>query len=218
MLKLENITKTYNLPDGSSVVALDDISLTIGPGKFIVIKGPSGCGKSTLLLTCGTLLCPSAGNVLLNNTNVYESTSDQRAILRAKHIGFVFQQFHLIPYLNLRDNIKAATLPCQCEQLDNRVDALMDKLDLTDRSGHVPASLSIGQCQRTALARALLNEPPFILADEPTGNLDDKNAAIVLKTLKSYTADGGSVIMVTHDLQSITHADEVHEMQNGKLS
>ena len=146
MLRLENISKTYHQPDGSKIAALDDISLTLEPGKFIVIKGPSGCGKSTLLLTCGTVLCPDAGNVLLDDKNVYESTSDQRAMLRAKHIGFVFQQFHLIPYLDLRDNIKAATLPFGQNQLDDRIDMLMDQLGLTERSGHVPASLSIGEC------------------------------------------------------------------------
>lgn len=216
VLNLAGVSKTYQ-KNTNTVHALNNIDLTLNTGEFVAIQGPSGCGKSTMLLIAGTLLKPDAGEVHIAGTNPYDLSPEARSKFRAGHIGFVFQQFHLIPYLSVKDNILAAA----CKGLDDtkkaRANQLIESLGLVDRVSHTPAELSVGERQRTALARAMLNNPKLILADEPTGNLDDDNSNIVLDQLKQYANAGGVVMMVTHDAQAAAAADKIINMNQGNI-
>ena len=217
MIQLENVTKKFDGPSGK-VTALDNISLTLSAGELLVINGHSGCGKSTLLLTAAGMLRPDSGDVrLLDKQNPYDLSADQRSRLRAGSIGFVFQQFHLIPYLTVRENILAPLLSLDVENADERARALIEKFGLQDRAEHVPSQLSTGERQRTALARAVFNQPKIIFADEPTGNLDDDNAETVLKHLDNYVSSGGSVLLVTHNAKAADYATRVLKMKKGQL-
>lgn len=213
MIKIKNVTKVYTKGE-STVKALDNISLSAASGEFVVVKGPSGCGKTTLLLTAGGLLHPEKGHVLINNQDIYKLIPEDIAKFRAANIGFVFQQYHLIPYLTILENISIPSLAHDWDTSEKRALNLIEELGLTDRMHHVPAELSAGEKQRTALARALLYNPKIILADEITGNLDHKNASIVLNKLKEFTKSGGTVLLVTHDEKAKPYADRIIEMKN----
>jgi len=218
MLELKQVEKRYQGKKGNTVTALDDVTLELTAGEFVTVQGPSGCGKSTLLLVCGGLLSPDRGEVILNRSSIYVQSPEARAKLCGQRIGFVFQQFHLIPYLNLRDNILTAALTDPSAPAPARADTLMTEFGLQDRAHHLPAALSIGERQRTALARALLNEPQVILADEPTGNLDPDNSAGVLASLSRFADSGGIVLMVTHNPDNARYASRCLHMNEGKLS
>jgi ABC-type lipoprotein export system ATPase subunit len=216
MIKIENITKTYTKGD-NIVKALDDITITAKKGEFIIVKGSSGCGKTTLLLTAGGLLHPQQGKISVNNQDIYNLTPEERAKFRATNIGFVFQQYHLIPYLSIFENVNVPSLANDYPIPKERAVELIESLGLKDRIHHTPAELSAGEKQRTALARALLYNPKIILADEITGNLDHKNATIVLEKLTDYTKSGGTVLLVTHDEKAFAYADRIIEMSDGKI-
>jgi len=213
----QQLTKRYHGRAGE-VLALDNVSLSVEAGRFLAVVGPSGCGKSTLLLIAGGLLAPDAGTVEIAGTNPYKMSADERAHFRAANIGFVFQQFHLVPYLTVLENVLAPTFAMASADAPARAEELLDRFGLGDRRGHLPSELSSGERQRTALARALLNRPKLILADEPTGNLDRENAAAVLKYLSEFAHDGGAVLLVTHDLEAVRHADEVAQIERGRLA
>ncbi|MEE3198811.1 MAG: ATP-binding cassette domain-containing protein, partial [Planctomycetota bacterium] len=159
---------------------------------------------------------PTSGSVEINGTDLYSLGQDGRARFRAENIGFVFQQFHLIPYLDVRDNILAASLATARAE-DERVDELLEIFGLQQRAHHVPAALSTGEKQRTAMARALLNNPKLILADEPTGNLDQDNAEALLEQLSGFSGKGGAVLLVTHDARVDDHAGRTIEISDGNL-
>ncbi len=216
LLQFNNVSKTYT-GNHREVRALDDVSMSLGTGRFIAVRGPSGCGKSTLLLTAGGLLKPGAGTVSINDTDLYALSPEQRARFRAETIGFVFQQFHLVPYLSVLDNVLAATLAAPLANAQDRAVALLRQFNLEDRAAHVPAELSTGERQRTALARALMHEPTLLLADEPTGNLDPENADAVLQALKDFAQSGGAVLLVTHDDRAAGAADDVMHMDLGRF-
>ncbi len=216
MLEFKKVSKNFDGPEGK-VKALDEVSLSVRPGEFLAVCGPSGCGKTTLLLTAGGLLRPSAGRVILDGHDPYALSPEMRSRVRASMIGFVFQQFHLIPYLTARQNILAPSLALPAKDAGKRAQELVSRFGLDDRADHVPAQLSTGQRQRTALARALLNKPKIILADEPTGNLDEDNADIVFDYLSRYVAEGGCVLLVTHDVRAAAHATRTLQMVDGRL-
>jgi ABC-type lipoprotein export system ATPase subunit len=217
MLKLVNITRTFNGPEGK-VTALNDVTMSLSTGEMLAVRGPSGCGKSTLLLTAAGMLKPDKGEVLYQEAgNPYRLNPDRRSRLRADLIGFVFQQFHLIPYLSVKENIIMPTLGAAVDDPDGKARELIRKFGLEARSDHVPKQLSTGEKQRTALARALFNNPKVIMADEPTGNLDDDNADIVLNHLKAYVAHGGSVLLVTHSERAAGYADRIVKMTGGSI-
>ena len=198
ILDIKNLNRVFKGPV-ETVTAVDNISLTMKKGEFVAIVGPSGCGKSTLLLAAGALLRPSSGTVLIDGENPYDLSPDKRSSFRADKIGFVFQQFHLIPYLTVLDNILTPSLAKPCPNAKDRAEKLIKRFKLENRKHHVPSALSTGERQRVALARALLNEPDLILADEPTGNLDKENKDIVLQHLADLASEGAAVLMVTHD-------------------
>jgi ABC-type lipoprotein export system ATPase subunit len=218
MVRLNNVTKYFNGP-GGKITALNDVTMSLSPGEILVVKGPSGCGKSTLLLTAAGMLRPEKGDVLFQEKdNPYDLTPDKRSKLRAELIGFVFQQFHLIPYLTVKENIIMPSLTTPGDDHDERARELTDKFGLEARTDHLPSQLSTGEKQRTAMARALFNRPKVIMADEPTGNLDDENADIVLKHLKTYVEEGGgSVLLVTHSAGAAEYATRILNMKEGSF-
>ena len=206
ILEIRDLVKSYPGPTGT-VPALTGVSLQVAVGEFVAIQGPSGCGKSTLLLAAGGLLRPDSGQVQIDGQDPYRLSPEERAKFRAIHLGFVLQQFHLVPYLSVLDNVLVSTLAWSQPKARERAMELLERFGLQNRLHHVPEKLSIGERQRTALARALLNKPQLILADEPTGNLDRENADVVLKALKEFAGQGGGVLLVTHDLTAASCAD-----------
>jgi putative ABC transport system ATP-binding protein len=208
MLVLERVAKTY-LKDGRHIVALAPKDLTVGTGQFVAVQGPSGSGKTTLLLIAGGLLRPDSGRVRLDGHDLQSMTQNRLAAFRSQYIGFVFQQYHLIPYLTVLENIlaPAAARGANCDP--DRARELAAQFHLEHRLGHTPAELSSGEKQRTALARALLFRPKILLADEIAGNLDHVNARIVIGHLRDYVAAGGSVLLVTHDREIAARTDRV---------
>lgn len=221
VVRCEQLSKTFSMK-GKQIVALADVSLEIAAGEFAVVRGKSGCGKSTLLLALGGLQRPDRGSVFVNEHSLYAMKSDDRAGFRAQNIGYVFQQFHLIPYLSVLENVCAARLglPSNVNSTSHEDDArlLLERVGLADRLEHKPSQLSIGECQRVAIARALMNRPKLILADEPTGNLDQDNTQVVLDCLRDIAREGTAVVMVTHDAASDDLADRVFMIADGKLS
>ena len=215
--ELKNVVKRYDGPEGP-VVAVDGASLTIDRGQFIAIKGPSGCGKTTLLLAAGGLLRPDGGEVLLDGRALYPMSANGRAALRATTLGFVFQQFHLIPYLSVVDNVRASTLAARSAGHGDRAMNMLKRFGLADRAQHVPSQLSTGERQRVALARAMLNDPKLVLADEPTGNLDDANGEMVLDCLARFADAGGAVLLVTHDSRAAHFAHRTLLMNRGRIA
>ena len=195
---------------------MDDVSLRVEQGQFVAVQGPSGCGKSTLLLIAGGLLSPNSGRVKIDGCDPYELSANERAQFRATKIGFVFQQFHLVPYLSVLDNVLAASIATQRPDARSRARELLKHFGLEHRSDHVPAELSTGERQRTALARALLNRPKLLLADEPTGNLDRENAEIVFSHLVEFARDG-AVLLVTHDTKALEYAQRVERIREGRI-
>lgn len=217
LVELKNLKKTYN-GRGDQVRAVDDISLSLDSGQFISLQGPSGCGKSTLLLMSGGLLAPDAGSVEVAGENPYAMNPNSRSNFRARNIGFVFQQFHLVPYLSVLENVLAPSIATGADGQTDRARELVAKFGLEHRSGHVPGELSSGERQRTALARALFNQPKLLLADEPTGNLDAENSQIVLQHLREFVTDGGAVLLVTHDPAAAEQADRSILLRDGRIT
>lgn len=219
LLSINELSKSYSV-DGRCVTALDSVTLELPAGRFLALKGRSGCGKSTLLLAAGGLLRPDSGTVHWGAIDIYALTPEERAALRAREVGFVFQQFHLVPYLSVFENVMAATLglggqvPAGAAE---RARQLIGRFGLAERATHRPSQMSVGERQRTALARALLNRPQVILADEPTGNLDAASAKVVLDELTSFARAGGAVLLVTHEAEAAARADACLSMEAGRL-
>jgi len=220
VIALEHVTRTFKTRSGP-VRVLEDLDLQIPEGKLVCICGPSGCGKTTLLMTLGGMLRPDRGKVSVLGEDLYALSNAARASFRATQLGFVFQLFHLVPYLSVLDNIllPAGRLPAH-EQPAAReaASSLIDRLGLANRTNHKPAQLSAGESQRAAIARATLLQPPVLLADEPTGNLDEQSATEVYRILTDYRDRGGSVLLVTHGRDALDHADHMIRFENGRFS
>jgi len=216
MLILQDLTKTYRTRVGE-VKALDGVSLQIDKGEFVAVCGPSGSGKTTLLMMIAAMLRPSGGTVRFEDRNVYEMPGPARARFRAEKIGFVFQMFHLVPYLNVLENVLLAAAVVRTRDGKAQAEQLLQRLGLQHRLGHRPSELSAGEKQRTAIARALLNRPKLILADEPTGNLDPENARGVLQHLQDFQKDGGTVIVATHGPAAQEFATRTINLREGRL-
>jgi len=215
MLEVRQLSKAYS-KGSRSVQALDAASLEVAAGEFVAVRGSSGCGKTTLLLTVGGLMAPDSGRVTLAGADPYSLSPETRARFRAENIGFVFQQYYLVPYLTVLQNVLCPSLAVRSDGAQQRAEELIHHFGLNDRIDHVATELSTGERQRTALARALLNSPKLLLADEPTGNLDEENAGIVLEYLAEFARAGGTVLLVTHDPRTAEFAHKTILMRNGR--
>lgn len=216
LIRCQNLRKRFRERE-LDVRAVEDVSLTLGAGEFLAIQGSSGSGKSTLLHMIGGLMRPDEGTVIAGGEDLYALPVEGRARFRARTIGFVFQQFHLVPYLSVEDNIASAGIGRGREELQEEIGRLLDWLGLAKRRKQVPPRLSVGERQRVSLARALVNRPKLLLADEPTGNLDPDNAERVLIHLSEFAADGGGVILVTHHPGAAARASRRVRLEDGRL-
>ncbi|MBC8868470.1 MAG: ABC transporter ATP-binding protein [Planctomycetes bacterium] len=216
MIELEGVSKVFRTRNGD-VRALDGVTLRVNDGGFVAIRGASGCGKSTLLSLVGGLALPTVGKITVAGNEVSGMSPAQRAEFRTDNIGFVFQMFHLLPYLTVLDNVLVAAPAGARSTAAERAKELLDTFSLSDRLLHRPGQLSVGQRQRVAMARALLNRPALLLADEPTGNLDPENAASLLDTMAAFHRDGGTILLVTHDSQAAERAGRILELDQGRV-
>jgi putative ABC transport system ATP-binding protein len=219
VLFTESLSKTY-AADGIEVDALRNVDLAVAPGEFVSIMGPSGCGKSTLLHMLGGLDRPTAGAVWLRGERVDGLSEKAWALLRRRHIGFVFQFFNLIGNLSVADNVElpALLMGMPARQARARRQELLADLGIEDVAHQVPGRISGGQQQRVALARALVNGPAVLLADEPTGNLDSASAREVMDVIRRYHHAGQTIVLVTHDPRVAAAADRVIHMRDGAIT
>ena len=215
MIELTGVTKIYPTRSGD-VAAISSLDWQVSAGEFVTVRGPSGSGKTTLLVTLGGMLRPTRGTVRVAGTDLYETTPAGRADFRSRNVGFVFQLFHLVPYLTVLENVRLGALHTAVTESDVR--QLLDRLGLADRSAHRANQLSAGEQQRTALARALIKLPQLILADEPAGNLDPDNAAEVFQILREYCDSGGTVVLVTHGELADNYSDRVVHLSEGRFA
>jgi putative ABC transport system ATP-binding protein len=216
MIQLQDVSKVYQTGNGP-VHALSGVSLTVEPGEFVAVQGPSGCGKSTLLTIVGGLGMPTSGSVSVAGEDVVRMSSAQRARFRAERIGFVFQMFHLLPYLTVVENVVVAARPGTEAAARTRAKELLGQFQLGHRLNHRPGELSTGECQRVAIARAMVNRPQLILADEPTGNLDRENSEGVLDLLSAFQREGGTVLLVTHQELAAKYAGRTVQLRSGLI-
>lgn len=219
LIELENIKKVF-ASDDIETHALTDIHLVINQGEYVSISGPSGCGKSTLLSILGLLDTASSGIHKLAGHVVSDLDSKSRALVRNKEIGFIFQSFNLISDLTVLENVELPlTYRKDIDKKTRRAlaEAALGKVDMSHRAQHYPSQLSGGQQQRVAVARAIVGAPSLILADEPTGNLDSKNASLVMDLLDNLHAEGATICMVTHDPRGAERADRIIEVFDGRI-
>lgn len=213
MLEINNITKTYT-KNGNSFTALKDVTFRVEKGEFVAIVGPSGSGKSTLLHTIGGLNRPESGHVLYQGRDVYALDSTQANNYRKKSVGFVFQQFHLLPYLTVYENIKMADGNTANKKY---IDDYLEKCSLTPLQNKYPSELSVGEKQRSAFIRAIVSMPDILLADEPTGNLDPENSKILMSLIEDFNKKGGTVLLVSHQSETSKYATRKINLLSGKL-
>jgi len=218
LIKLEAVRKVF-FTDEVETYALDNINLEIHRGEYVSIAGPSGCGKSTLLSILGLLDTPSDGTYTLNDQPVVSLSLSQRARVRNREVGFIFQSFNLIGDLNVFENVE---LPLtyrgmRAAERKQRVTAALERVGMAHRAKHLPGQLSGGQQQRVAVARAVCGEPSILLADEPTGNLDSKNGEAVMDLLKELHQSGSTICMVTHDARYASHAARTIHLFDGRV-
>ena len=218
MIELKNIQRDFQVGD-QTVHALDNINLKINDGEYLSVMGPSGSGKSTLLNLLGLLDSPSSGAYFLNDKNVTDLDEHQQAATRNQNIGFVFQVFHLIPRLTAAENIELPLVLAGIPEAirKERVHNAIESMDLLDRAHHKPEELSGGQRQRVAIARATITEPSILLADEPTGNLDQKSGLNVIETLEQLNQKGITLIVVTHDAALGARSTRSIRMIDGRI-
>ncbi|MBN2738631.1 MAG: ABC transporter ATP-binding protein [Spirochaetales bacterium] len=218
MIKFDSVCKYY-VSGSETVKAVDNISFCLEEGGYLAISGPSGSGKSTVLSMLGVLNRPTRGKVFIDDIDVYNLVSEQRADFRSDYIGFVFQAFQMIPYLTALENVMlplAITEAKNKEQTERALE-MLEKVGLSHKADKLPNQLSGGEIQRVAIARALINQPPVLLADEPTGNLDSKNADSVMQLLKELNQSGQTVIIVTHEKNIAANARAHIELFDGKI-
>ncbi|MBL8643676.1 MAG: ABC transporter ATP-binding protein [Rhodospirillaceae bacterium] len=218
MLKLQNLSKVYRTEDVETT-ALNSINAEVREGEFIAMMGPSGCGKSTLLNIIGMLDTPSAGAYLFKGEDIANYSEEQLADLRKRNIGFIFQSFNLIDELTVAENIELALLyhDIPASERKARVAAVMEKVGIAHRAGHLPGQLSGGQQQRVAVARAVVANPSLILADEPTGNLDSQHGAEVMGMLRDLNKEGATIVMVTHSPTDAGYAGRIINLLDGHV-
>jgi putative ABC transport system ATP-binding protein len=217
MIELHGIGRTYRRPTGESVGALNDVSLRIERGEFVAIVGASGSGKSTLMNILGLLDRPDEGRYLLDGQDVSGLDVDAQARVRNKRIGFVFQMFHLLPRTTALQNVELPLLYSDRTDLRGLGRRALEAVGLADRMHHHPSELSGGQQQRVAIARALVNEPDLLLADEPTGNLDQQSALEIMRIFQALGRTGRTIVLVTHDAALASHSQRIVRIDGGRI-
>lgn len=217
---VNNIGKVYQSNGvDSAVCVLDDINLEIKEGEFVSLMGPSGSGKSTLLTIMGAMNHPSVGQVLVDDIDVYGLSEERRADFRREYLGFVFQQHHLMPYLNVVENVMLPLVTSKASSKEKRIRALavLQRVGLANKSERLPNQLSGGEQGRLAIARALVNEPPLILADEPTGTLDTRTGVEIMEVFQQLNAQGQTIFMVTHNPENAALAHRIVNIRDGRM-
>jgi putative ABC transport system ATP-binding protein len=218
IITLEDVKKIYEMGD-TTVEAVADAEVGIQEGEFVAVMGPSGSGKSTLMNMIGALDKPSSGEVEIGEEKISGFTEDELAVLRSEKIGFVFQQFNLIPSMNATENVALPMLfrGIGKNERTRRAEELLDRVGLGDRKDFMPSELSGGQRQRVSIARSLANDPDIILADEPTGNLDTETGEKIMDLLTELNDEGKTIVMVTHDENDAEYADRIINIVDGKV-
>jgi putative ABC transport system ATP-binding protein len=215
----ENLTKTYGSGE-AGVRALDDVSFTVAPGEFVGVMGESGSGKSTLLALLGAMSAPSAGRLTVDGIDVYALDAERRADFRREYLGFVFQSFHLVPYLSVIENamLPLAVVAAPGRRKREMALAALARVGLAGKADRLPGEISGGEKERAAVARAIVNAPPVLLADEPTGNLDSRHSRELMALFERLNADGMTIVMVTHSLECAGHARRILRVADGRLA
>ena len=217
ILKVKHLSKIYGQGE-NEVRALDDVSFSVEKGQFVAIIGPSGSGKSTLLHILGGVDRPTSGKVWLEGQDVFAQNEEQLAIFRRRQVGLIYQFYNLIPVLDVTENITLPVLLDGRKVNGERLEKLLETLNLTDRAHHLPNQLSGGQQQRVSIGRALMNAPAVVLADEPTGNLDSKNSQEIVELLKKSNREyGQTLIVITHDESIALQADRILAIEDGHI-
>ena len=215
----QTLSKYYGHGD-ATVTAIEDMDFQIDSGEFVAIMGESGAGKSTLLSIMGAMNAPSGGTLTVEGIDVYNLDAERRADFRREFLGFIFQSFHLIPYLNLEENVMLPLATIKAPRRRKRVMAreALAAVGLEDKLRRLPGQISGGETERTAIARAIVNRPPVILADEPTGNLDSKTSGEIMTLLQELNTKGSTVVMVTHSPECARYADRIMQVADGRLA
>ena len=219
LLKLKGLSKTYQ-SNGTRVIALRGINMAVDSGEFVAVMGPSGCGKSTMLNLIAGLDTPTAGEIYLDDKRIDTLNETERAIVRRRHIGVVFQAFNLIGNLTVADNVELPALIAgfSMKQARSRREKLLEQLGIANKAGAVPANLSGGEQQRVAVARALVNAPQVLLADEPTGNLDTESSREVMALLSQYNVEGQTIVIVTHNHVVASCSSRIINIRDGLVA
>ncbi|NLT94576.1 MAG: ABC transporter ATP-binding protein [Clostridia bacterium] len=216
-ITVNNVSKIYEA--GNKVYALENVSLTVDEGEFVAIMGPSGSGKSTLLSILGVLNPPTTGTVIVDDINVFDLSNEKQADFRREYLGFVFQQFQLIPYLTAVENVMLplAVTPMSKKDKFLQAEKALEKVGLGQKLHRLPHQLSGGEQGRVAIARAIVNQPPIILADEPTGSLDSATGLEIIQLFKELNKGGHTILMVTHNVENRKHVQRTIFIRDGKI-
>lgn len=217
MIQLKNISKIYGKADDQQVAALDKVSLAINKGEFVAIVGTSGSGKTTMMNILGMLDRPTSGEYFFENREVSTLSDNERAAIRSKKLGFVFQKFHLLPKTSAVENVELPLIYTDIKDIRTPALEALDKVGLSNRVKHRSNELSSGQQQRVAIARALVNNPDLILGDEPTGNLDSKTSLEIIGILQELNRSGKTVVLITHQQNIAEHANRIIRIQDGRI-
>lgn len=216
LIEIDGISKTYE--GNVTCRAIRSVSLRIEKGDFVSIVGRSGSGKSTLLNCIAGLDIPQEGKVTIDGMDIYGLSEDQRAIFRREYIGMVFQQYHLIPILNARENVLIPASLGKNNGIEESAEKLLERVGLKEKGDNIPNQLSGGEQQRVAIARALINKPVIILADEPTGNLDHDSSRMIMNILRELNREGQTIVMVTHDMECARHGNMIVRIDDGVIT
>jgi putative ABC transport system ATP-binding protein len=219
IIRLDDVSMVYG-GNGCRVAALDSLTLEIAAGEYLAVTGESGAGKSTLLALLGGLHLPTSGKLFLGGIDLSSISPDGLSDVRRKNVGFVFQAYHLLPYLTARENILVPMAPGKSDgrRKEERAEALLESVGLSGKGGRLPSQLSGGECQRVAIARALVHDPPLLLADEPTGNLDTATGEQILDLFQELNGKGHTIVLVTHNHGNASRATRWIHLRDGRIS